>query len=70
VIKRGFTKGFSLGPPNLRGPKISGVKQIPAILQAINIFIFVLVQCTFFYYAANNRSVQNRVSKLFHPKAT
>jgi len=48
-------KGLSLGPPISGGPKILGIRTISNI--SVRNYIFVLVQRTFFYYAANKRSL-------------
>jgi len=43
--------------PDFWSPKISGVRTISSIFGSNCACIFVLVQRTFFYYAANKRSV-------------
>jgi len=50
-------KGLSLGP-RFWEPKILGVRTISSISVSNYICSFVLVQHTFFYYAANKRSLQ------------
>ena len=42
---------------DLRGSKILGVRTVSSISVSNHICIFVLVQRTFFYYAANKRSL-------------
>ena len=52
-----YAKKTSLGPPMAGAPKILRVRIISSISVSNYICIFVLVQRTFFFYAANTRSL-------------